>query len=108
MPEKQRAICRRFTSGRLRYEMYKLERSLQLTEQEKADFVLTEKKASETLSGMLLICDEASQLPEPVFMDDKPPTSGLSCLYRRDPPIGAICSTFETCKPDCLPCKECH
>ncbi|KIH52158.1 hypothetical protein ANCDUO_17742 [Ancylostoma duodenale] len=106
MSEKQRAICRRFTSGRLRYEMYKRDRSLQLTEREKTDFVLAEKDVSETLSDMvammflfmnirivcittssllnttdkdgifegylnhfrLLICDEASQVPEPVFM----------------------------------------
>ncbi|KIH68736.1 hypothetical protein ANCDUO_00927 [Ancylostoma duodenale] len=68
MSEKQRAICRRFTSGRLRYETYKRDRSLQLTEREKTDFVLAEKDVSETLSDMLLICDEASQVPEPVFM----------------------------------------
>ncbi|CAJ0589338.1 unnamed protein product [Cylicocyclus nassatus] len=102
----ERETCRRFAEGRIRYERYKRERRMDLSDQEREDFIMAERYVTYNLQEMvdilfkhmnpkivcittasllnttdkkglfrgyldrfnLLICDEASQVPEPVFM----------------------------------------
>ncbi|EYB99774.1 hypothetical protein Y032_0120g930 [Ancylostoma ceylanicum] len=100
------ATCARFRAGRLRYEQFAQQENLEMSDQDREEFILAEKDVSETLGEMisimfavrppnvlcittasllnasdekgifagywddfsLLICDEASQVPEPVFV----------------------------------------
>ncbi|EPB73009.1 hypothetical protein ANCCEY_07900 [Ancylostoma ceylanicum] len=118
----ERRVCDRFTTGRTRYERYKRGNYMELTEQEKDDFMMAEQDVCETLEAMielmfrlvapriicittssllnttdkggifkgyvntfdLLIGDEASQIPEPVFMAIASRLEGARHIYIGD------------------------